>query len=102
MMRGTEPLEVWEIISSPAGYAALQYAAEQGDPPLEPLVTLIEETCGPWLSSDPDTHLKRIHKMVARLMMADGWQEAGVKPMRRGRLITEAMTFQRGPDQMVQ
>lgn len=99
MLRGTEPLEIWEIISSPVGYAALRYAAEQGAPPLEPLVGLIEETCGSWLSCDPDAHMKRIHGMVARLMTADGWQEAGLRPVRRGRLITEAMTFERVPVQ---
>ncbi|WP_439495167.1 hypothetical protein [Bosea sp. (in: a-proteobacteria)] len=102
MNRGTEPLEIWEIISSPAGCAALLYAAERGDPPLEPLVSLIEESWGLWLSDDPDAHPKRIHGMVARLMTADGWQEAGLRPMRRGRLITEAMTYQRSHGATIQ
>jgi hypothetical protein len=40
--------------------------------------------------------------MVARLMAADGWQEAGFRPMRRGQLITEAMTFRRTEEHMIQ
>lgn len=95
MARGTEPLQIWEVISSPAGNAALQYAAESGDPPLEPLIGLIEEWWGPWLDDDREEHLKRVHGMVARLMAASGWEEAGFRPVRRGRLITEAMTFRR-------
>ncbi|WNJ92969.1 hypothetical protein [Bosea sp. 685] len=33
--------------------------------------------------------------MVARLMAANGWEEAGFRPVRSGRFITEAMTFRR-------
>ncbi len=95
MLRGTEPLQIWEIISSPAGHAALQYAAESGAPPLEPLIGLIEEWWGNWLDDDREDHLQRLHSMVSRLMSADGWEEAGVRPVRCGRLITEAMTFRK-------
>jgi hypothetical protein len=102
MLTGTEQLQIWEVMSSPAGHAALQYAAERGDPPLEPLVSLIEEWWGPWLSSNREAHLRSVHRMVARLMAANGWQEAGVRRMRRGRLITEAMTFQRRHVRMLQ
>jgi hypothetical protein len=95
MLRGTEPLQIWEVISSPAGHAALQYAAESGAPSLEPLVELIEEWWGPWLDEDREEHVGRVHGMVARLMAANGWEQAGLRPMRHGRLITEAMTFRR-------
>jgi hypothetical protein len=95
MASGTEPLQIWEVMSSPAGNAALEYAAESGVPPLEPLVGLIEEWWGPWLDDDPEAHLKRVHTMVSRLMAANGWEEAGLRPVRRGKLITEAMTFRR-------
>ncbi len=95
MLSGTEPLQIWEVISSPAGNAALQYAAESGAPPLEALVELIEEWWGPWLDDDREEHLGRIHRMVAKLMAANGWEESGLRPVRRGRLITEAMTFRR-------
>jgi hypothetical protein len=102
MMRGTEPLQIWEIISSPAGYAALQYAAESGHPPIEPLVGLIEEWWGPWLDDDREAHLQRVHGMVSRLMAANGWEEAGLQPLSRGRLITQAMTFRRAGDAPLQ
>jgi hypothetical protein len=95
MTKGTEPLQIWEIISSPAGYAALQYAAESGHPPIEPLVGLIEDWWGLWLDDDREAHLQRVHGMVSRLMGANGWEEAGVAPLSRGRLITQAMTFRR-------
>jgi hypothetical protein len=95
MLRGTEPLQIWEIISSPAGHAALQYAAESGAPPLEPLIGLIEEWWGNWLDDDREDHIQRLHSMVSRLMAADGWEEAGVRPVRSGRVITEAMTFRK-------
>lgn len=95
MAKGTERLLIWEIISSPAGQAALQYAAESGAPSLEPLVALIEEWWGQWLADDREEHLERLHEMVSRLMAADGWQEAGFQPVRSGRVITEAMTFRR-------
>lgn len=95
MLTGTEQLQIWEVISSPAGYAALQYAAECGNPPIEPLIDLIEEWWGTWLCSDREANLQCVHGMVARLMAADGWREAGFQPVRRGQLITEAMTFRR-------
>lgn len=102
MLTGTEQLQIWEIMSSPGGYAALQYAAECGSPPLEPLVNLIEEWWGPWIRADRETNLRYIHGMVSRLMMADGWQEDCFRPVRRGRLITEAMTFKRTGGPMMQ
>lgn len=73
----------------------MQYAAEVGAPPLEPLIALIEEWWGQWLDDDREDHLRRLHEMVARLMAANGWEEAGFRPVRSGRFITEAMTFRR-------
>ncbi|TCR68383.1 hypothetical protein [Bosea sp. BK604] len=102
MLTGTEQLQIWEVMSSPAGHAALQYAAECGHPPIEPLVGLIEEWWGPWLSIDREAHLQCVHGMVSRLMAADGWQEAGFRPVRRGHLITEAMTFRRAGEHALQ
>lgn len=102
MLTGTEQLQIWEIMSSPAGYAALQYAAECGNPPIEPLVNLIEEWWGPWICHDREANLQCVHGMVSRLMTADGWQEAGFRPVRRGQLITEAMTFRRADERVIQ
>jgi hypothetical protein len=95
MTIGTEPLQIWEIISSPAGNAALQYAAESGAPPLEPFVGLIEEWWGNWLDDDLSENVEHLHRMVARLMLASGWEEAGLRPVRRGQVITQAMAFRR-------
>jgi hypothetical protein len=95
MLRGTEHIQIWEIISSPAGHAALQYAAENGSPPLESLIGLIEEWWGPWLDDDRDEHVGQLHRMVSRLMVADGWEEAGLRPIRHGRVVTEAMSYRK-------
>ncbi|HTH97838.1 MAG TPA: hypothetical protein VL574_10505 [Stellaceae bacterium] len=95
MLRGTEPLQIWEIISSPAGHAALQYAAENGNPPLEPLVGLIEDWWGAWLDDDREENIEQLHRMVERLMVAAGWEEAGLRPTRHWQRITEAMAYRR-------
>jgi hypothetical protein len=80
----TEQLQIWEVMSPPAGHAALQYAAKCGNPAIEPLVNLIEEWWGPWLCSDREANLRCVHSIVARLMAIDGWQEAGFRPVRGG------------------